>query len=204
MVVLNASGQQGKTARQGQIGWPFFLLTLCLLSFCWPVGSRAQTPVSKEYQIKAAFLFNFAQFVEWPPQTYTNADQPFIIGVLGEDPFGPALDQTVQDETIHTRKLIVRRSQRPEDLHDCQLVFICKSEKSHVADILPKFAGRRILTVSELPGFASSGGMINFYLDGSKVRFEINPTSAQRSELRISSQLLSLGKLIASDSPKEN
>jgi len=185
------------------IGW-LILLTLCLISFCQPFTSRAQTNVSKEYQIKAAFLFNFAQFVEWPSQTYTNADQPFIIGVLGDDPFGSALDQTVQDETIHARKLIVRRSQRPEDLQDCQLVFISKSEKGRVAEVLPKFTGRRVLTVSEVPGFASRGGMINFYLDGSKVRFEINPASAQREELRISSQLLSLGKLIASDSRKEN
>jgi hypothetical protein len=201
MVVLNASSQQSASGRNG---WFLILLGMCFLALCSPLDSSAQTPISKEYQIKAAFLFNFAQFVEWPSESYTNADQPFTIGILGEDPFGPALEQTIEGETIHSRKLIILRSQRAEDLKDCQIIFISKSEKSRVADILPKLTSRRILTVSEIPGFTSRGGIINFYLDDNKVRFEINRANAQRAGLLISSQLLSLGKLVASDSSREN
>src|SRR5260370_5225430 len=92
-------------------------------------GLLAQTTISREYQIKAAFLFNFAQFVEWPPTAFTNAEAPLCIGVLGEDPFVSALQETVLGETVHSRKLIVQHSRRVEDLTACQLIFISKSEK---------------------------------------------------------------------------
>src|ERR1700689_1427913 len=102
MVVLNELGRQWKSGRSGRFS---ALMVLCLFALGGSLGTFAQTPVSREYQIKAAFLFNFAQFVEWPATTYTNAGQPFTIGVLGEDPFGPALEQTIQGETIHSHKL---------------------------------------------------------------------------------------------------
>jgi hypothetical protein len=167
-------------------------------------GLPAQTTVSREYQIKAAFLFNFAQFVDWPPTAFTNAEAPLCIGVLGEDPFGTALEQTVLGETVHNRKLIVQHSRRVEDLTACQLVFISKSEKGHLAEILSKLDGREALTVSEIDGFARRGGIINFYLDGNKVRFEINPTIAQQVGLKMSSQLLSLGKIVQPEPVKED
>jgi len=164
----------------------------------------AQPAISREYQIKAAFLFNFAQFVEWPATAFTNAEAPLCIGVLGEDPFGTALEQTVLGETVHSRKLIVRHSRRVEDLTACQLIFISKSEKGRLAEILSKLDGREALTVSEIDGFARRGGVINFYLDGNKVRFEINPAIAQREGLKMSSQLLSLGKIVQPEPVKEN
>ncbi len=167
-------------------------------------SSLAQPTVSREYQIKAAFLFNFAQFVEWPPTAFTNADAPLCIGILGEDPFGTALEQTVLGETVHSRKLVVQHSRRVEDLTACQLIFICKSEKARLAEILPKLDGREALTVSEIDGFARHGGIINFYLDGNKVRFEINPATAQREGLKMSSQLLSLGKIVQPEPVKED
>ncbi len=163
----------------------------------------AQSTASREYQLKAAFLFNFAQFVEWPTNTFTNVEEPFIIGILGEDPFGKALDETVQGETIQKHKLVIVRSRRAEDLAACQILFISKSEKNRVAEILPKLTARKILTVSEVQGFASHGGVINFFLEGNKVRFEINPATAQREGLKISSQLLSLGKIIETVPGKE-
>jgi len=164
----------------------------------------AQTTISREYQIKAAFLFNFAQFVEWPPTAFTNAEAPLCIGVLGEDPFGTALEETVLGETVHSRKLIVQHSRRVEDLTACQLIFISKSEKGHVTEILSKLSAREALTVSEIDGFARRGGIINFYLDGNKVRFEINPAIAQREGLKMSSQLLSLGKIVQPEPVKED
>lgn len=151
---------------------------------------------SREYQIKAAFLYNFAQFVNWPPGAFANTNTPFCIGVLGDDPFGGALDATIQDETVNNHKIIVERSQKVEDLKNCQMIFVSKSEKRRVREILSELDSRPILTVSEVDGFAARGGGINFYLAGTKVRFEINPGVAQNDGLRISAQLLSLGRIV--------
>jgi hypothetical protein len=178
----------------------FLLLCLAASSFAFTPGqSDAETTVSKEYQLKAAFLYNFVQFVQWPGNAFTNAQTPFVIGILGDDPFGAALDETVQGQTVLDHKLIVQRAKRLEDLRDCQLIFVSKSEKPHLADILSTLKDRPVLTVSETQGFASHGGMINFYLDGKKVRFELNPEAAQQRGLKISSQLLSLGKIVESE-----
>ena len=153
---------------------------------------------SREYQIKAAFLYNFAQFVDWPSATFANTNAPFYIGILGDDPFDGMLDETIQDETINGHKIVAVRSQQIEDLKNCQIIFISKSEKKHIADILTELGSKPILTVSEIDGFAQHGGGINFFLAGSKVRFEINPGAAQSDGLKISSQLLSLGKIVQS------
>lgn len=158
---------------------------------------------SKEYQIKAAFLFNFLQFVEWPASTFPEADTPVCIGVLGHDPFGSALDETIRNETIHNRKLLVQRSRNVEDLKRCHLLFISKSEKDKIQKILNQVYPGAVLTVSEVDGFARRGGILNFYLEGNKVRFEINPAAAERENLKLSSQLLSLGKIISAQPPKE-
>lgn len=160
-----------------------------------PYNAGAQ---SREYQIKAAFLFNFAQFVDWPATAFTNGTAPFYIGILGDDPFGAALDETIQGEAINNHKIIVVRSQNVGDLKNCAMIFVSKSEKRHIPEILSDLDSRPILTVSEVDGFAQDGGSINFFLDGTKVRFEINPAASQSDGLKISSQLLSLGKIVQS------
>jgi len=162
------------------------------------LGSGEVRAQSKEYQLKAAFLFNFAQFVQWPATSFTDGSAPFCIGILGDDPFGGALEETIQGETINNRRLKVQHAQNFEDLQDCQLIFISRSQEGHLAEIFSKLDSKPILTVSEIDRFAQSGGDINFYLQGGKVRFEINPSSARRVGLKISSQLLNLGKIIES------
>jgi hypothetical protein len=158
----------------------------------------AATAQSREYQIKAAFLYNFAQFTDWPSAAFANTNAPFYIGILGDDPFDGSLDETIQGETINGHKIVAVRSQRIEDLKNCQIIFVCKSEKKRVGEILTELDSRPILTVSEIDGFAQRGGNINFFLAGTKVRFEINPGAAQSDGLKISSQLLSLGKIVQS------
>lgn len=169
-----------------------FLILPCLLAFL-PSNARAQ---SKEYQLKAAFLFNFAEFVRWPANAFAGTNAPFCIGILGDDPFGAALDQTVQGETIASRKIIIERAKQISSLTNCQVIFISKSEKRHLDEIFSALDSKPVLTVGEISDFAQRGGGINFYLDGTKVRFEINPDAAQKSGLKISSQLLSLGKIV--------
>lgn len=176
------------------------LASSSLLFWCdFAVG--AQT--TKEYQVKAACLFNFAQFVEWPAATFANPKAPIIIGVLGDDPFGPALEQIVRGETINDRKLVVARSRSLEELKSCHLLFISKSEKGNLDQILSSLNAASILTISETDQFARRGGVINFFLESNKVRFEINAEAARRNGLKISSQLLKLGKVVGSEPRKE-
>jgi len=170
---------------------------LLIFILLFPAVGLARAQESKEYQLKAAFLFNFVQFVKWPPDSFSNAGAPFCIGILGDDPFGSALEETIRGEAIDNHPLTVVRAQRIEDLKDCQVIFVCRSEEGHVSEILSQLDSRPILTVSEVESFARDGGDIDFYLSDGKVRFEINPGSAQRCGLKISSQLLSLGKIVA-------
>ncbi|HEV7923728.1 MAG TPA: YfiR family protein [Verrucomicrobiae bacterium] len=168
----------------------------CLGLALLALGSGSARAESREYQIKAAFMVNFMQFVTWPSNAFTNADAPFFVGVLGDDPFGAALDQTVQGETVNHHKIIVQRARSIEDCKDCQMVFVSRSEEKKLPTIFAKLDSGPVLTVSETRDFARRGGIINFYLEGNKVRFEINPTVAQHANLKISAQLLSLGKIV--------
>jgi YfiR/HmsC-like len=172
----------------------FFLCAL--LIWLAPSALRAQT---KEYQVKAAFLFNFAQFVSWPETAFTNADEPFQIGVLGENPFSGDLNETIRGEAIHGHKMVIMESRQVENLAGCQIIFISKSEAAHADEVFTKLGSRPVLTISEVSGFARRGGVINFYRDGSKVRFEINPDAAEKNGLKLSSELLSVGKIIHSE-----
>jgi len=175
--------------------WSVLALVLACLLVIAP-DAKAETTTSKEYLVKAAFLLNFAQFVEWPDDAFPAADTPMRIGVLGEDPFGAALDEMTRGETVRNRPVVVRRSRKCDELRDCQLVFISRSEKARIPDILASLAQGAALTVSDIEGTASQGGMIGFYLEGNKVRFELNPTSAQKQRLKLSAQLLRLGRII--------
>lgn len=164
-----------------------------LLVLSAPLTLRAQ---SKEYQIKAAFVYNFAQFVLWPESVFTNAAQPFQIGILGENPFGKALEETVKGETIKGHPIVVVESSRVEKLAGCQIIFVTKSAAAHPDDIFQKLDSRPVLTVSEDPGFIQHGGIINLYRDGPKVHFEINPDAAEKKGLKLGSELLSVGKVV--------
>jgi len=179
-------------------------LAVSLLILLLPTGAlRAEATASKEYQVKAAFLFNFLQFVEWPAATFPAADSPLNIGILGDDPFGPALDAIVRDENIHGRRLVIQRSQRIEDLQASHLLFICKSEQRRIDGILSQLTDRPVFTVSEINGFARQGGIVALYADGRKIRFEINMGAARRADLQLSSQLLELGRIVGAETGAE-
>jgi YfiR/HmsC-like len=186
----------GKMLRAQRAWQSVFLCLVAGALALAPEKVQAQSGVSKEYQIKASFLFHFAQFVQWPAMDSTNANDPFVIGVLGENPFADALDEMVKGETIGDRKVTVQYSRRAEDLKNCRIVFISKSEKTRLSQILKELEGRSILTVGESDGFAQLGGVLNFYLENDAVHFEINPDTAERENLKISSQLFRLGKIV--------
>jgi hypothetical protein len=147
-----------------------------------------------EYQTKAEFLFSFAKFVDWPQHKFTEPDSPLVIGIVGEDPFGGLLEEAVQDQRINDRTVVVKHVEDIEELRKCHIIFICRSvEGSRLGSILAQVRGDNVLTVGESDGFISRGGIINFVMDGNRVRFEINDSGAKHAGLKISSQLLGKG-----------
>jgi hypothetical protein len=149
-----------------------------------------------EYQVKAAFLYNFAKFVEWPEEAFSSPDAPLVIAVLGEDPFGTLLDETVRGEAVGGHKLEVRRIDRLEAAKGCHTLFISASEKSELPEILAAVKDSGALTVSDVEGFARRGGIISFRTVDGKVQFEINLETAKRERLKVSSRLLKLADVV--------
>ena len=165
------------------------------LSLVWllSVGDgRAQESQPTEYQIKAAFLFNFARFVEWPPVAFAGATSPVVIGILGENPFGGDLERTIQNKTINNRSIVIKQLHSLAEATNCQVLFISTSEKARLVEIFDGLRGTSVLTVSETDGFTDAGGKINFVREGKKIRFQINDEAAKKAKLKINSKLLSL------------
>ncbi len=149
-----------------------------------------------EYEIKAAFLYNFAKFVEWPDGAFPAADSPIRLGVLGKDPFGEILDRTLKGRKVGGRGFQIERFDDVEKIKSCHIAFIPASCKDRMEAALESLKCRPVLAVGETPGFARSGGIINFFLQENKVRFEINPDAAARADLKISSKLLHLARVV--------
>lgn len=152
----------------------------------------AQTAPVPEYQAKAGFLLNIAQFVSWPSQP---ADAPFIIAILGDDPFGSYLDETVRGQKVNNRSLSVQRFRRLVDSRPCTILFISQSERDRVDQILSNLKGRPVLTVSDIDGFTDRGGMIQFFIENNNLRMRINRDAVKASNLRVSSKLLRVAEV---------
>ncbi|MFN7138296.1 MAG: YfiR family protein, partial [Limisphaerales bacterium] len=156
-----------------------FLASLIALSVALGGAERLIAQDSPEYQIKAVFLYNFAQFVSWPEEAFNGKEDPFVIGVIGKDPFGSSLDETVRNERINGRRMEVRRYRSVEEVKGCQILFISASEQPRLFQILDALEGRPTLTVGDTENFARNGGMIRFLSERNKIRFRINLQAAQ-------------------------
>lgn len=168
------------------------MLWLLVFFFAFPRCGAAQDAPPTEYQIKAAFLFNFAKFVEWPPQAFPEPASPLVIGILGANVFGDNLEHTIQNKTINNHPLQFKTFDRVSEVTNCQVLFISASEESRFNNIIETLHGLNVLTVSESNHFLEAGGMVNFVLENNRVRFQINNQAAQKAGLKISSKLLSL------------
>lgn len=162
---------------------------ICLFSL--PLVRGQQAPLS-EYQVKAAFLFNFTKFVEWPPESFAKPDAPLVIGIFGDNPFGKDLENIISNKTINNRALETREFHSPTECTNCQMLFVSASEKKRFKEIIEKLHNMSVLTVSEADGFTEAGGMINFVREGTKFRFQINNDAAKQAKLKISSRMLGL------------
>jgi len=156
----------------------------------------AASPAPSEYQVKAVFLFNFSQFVEWPPAAFAGPAAPFVIGVLGRDPFGASLDEAVRGETANGRPLVVRRFRRLEDVDNCQILFIDRSEGARLEEIVAGLHHRGTLTVTDFEGSARRGAMIGLMNESSRIRLRIDVAAARAAGLVISSKLLRPAQIV--------
>ena len=164
------------------------LLLVAAVAVAAGVSVWAQKP--GEYQVKAAYLFGFGRFVDWPPDTPTAADGAFVLCVLGEDPFGRLLDQATEGGQLKNQPVTVRRIARVEDATACDTLFVSVSEQPRLPRILSVLQHRPVLTVGDSPEFAKNGGMIGFSTEGSRVRFTVNLVAAQAAGLMLQSELL--------------
>lgn len=189
-------------------------LALCLfltLAFMFvPDPSAAQTsgrePDSRgqsESAMKAFFLVGIAKFIEWPPETFRGPQAPVVIAVLGQDPFGESLENLLLGKTLSGHPWIIVHARHVEDVMQSQILFISSSEARREQRIIEKLQGRSILTVGERKDFIRHGGMVNFVHEGNMLRFEINPDAGARARVKISSQLLSLAKIVRDEAPRK-
>ncbi len=152
--------------------------------------------VSSEYLIKAGFIYNFANLVQWPANAFAQPDSPIVIGILGEDPFGTVLDRVLAGKRVNGRVFLVKRLKSVVDLKECHILFVSSSEIAHLTEAIHLVKGMPILTIGEIPGFAKRGGIINLVLEDNKVHFEINVEAAKEADLTISSRLLALARIV--------
>lgn len=177
-------------------------LFLCALFASWTL--EAQAPAASEFQVKAAYLYNFGRFVSWPDQNPSEATEGFEICVLGTDPFGPTLDTTLASAVIGGKAVTAKRITKPQDFDNCRILFISSSEERRLKEILTTLNNASVLTVSDIPRFSERGGMIGFVLDGNRIRFDVNLSTAQNARLMLSSELLKVATNVRKDAHSES
>jgi len=168
---------------------------LSILSFLLLSGARAQAQVSREYQLKAVFLFNFVQFTDWPTNAFAGTNSPIVIGIVGPDPFGGTLEAILRGESVAGHPLIVQHFARPADIKTCHLLFITQPEIRHVDEILKAVKDKPILTVSDADTAATGPVMIRFVVENNKVHFRINAQAARAANINLSSKLLRVAEM---------
>jgi hypothetical protein len=172
------------------------LALLCVVPSNAGAADGAAAAPAREYEIKAAFLYNFTKFVDWPAQSFANADTPIVIGVLGDSPCVQALERLVKDRKVNGRPIVVRRIASAAEAKVTQMLFVGSAQEEQFAGMEPAIASLPVLTVGESPGFATLGGAIDFVPQGDNIRFEINIGVAERAGLKISAQLQKLATAV--------
>jgi YfiR/HmsC-like len=172
------------------LGWNLRRAAALAVALAMP-AARAQSP--EEYEVKAAFLFNFTRFVDWPAPSGSG---PFCIGIDGSDPFRGALEEAVKGRSAGGRAIAIKHFKPGEESAGCEMIFVSAKDTKKLGALLVRLSGAAVLTVGETPGFCASGGAIGFAVQDHKVKLEINPGAALRARLQISSKLLSLALLV--------
>jgi hypothetical protein len=162
-----------------------------------------ETPGVDERRVKAAFLLNFARFIEWPARAFASAESPVVVAVIGKDPFGTVLEETLKDKRIGGRPIVIKRFGAVADLEACHLLFVSASLEAEYGKVFDKLKGSPAVTIGETPGFAAKGGIFRLFTQEKKMRFEVNVEASKRAAVTLSSKLLSLGMAVT-DAPPEH
>ena len=170
----------------------------CLALLCWGAPAWCAPPAN-EYQVKAVYLFNFGQFVEWPATAYESADSPFVIGIVGDDPFGRALEDVVRGESLNGRTLVVKRFADPASIDACNIVFVGRNESALLDRTLRTLQGRSVLTVTDIAGAEHRGAVIALVNENQRIRMRINLAAAKANNLVISSKLLRPAEIVGAE-----
>ncbi|HEY9489489.1 MAG TPA: YfiR family protein [Chryseosolibacter sp.] len=173
-----------------------WVLTITFLGLAIGVNVRAQESLPREYQIKAVFLYNFTQFVQWPAKAFPEENSPIVIGILGDDPFGAFIDETIQGEVVEDHPLVVERYASVDDIRDCHILFISLADKQEIRRAVESVRFKPSLTVSDNDGFTRLDGMIRFYNEAGRIKLRINVQATSQSNLTISSKLLRLAEIV--------
>jgi hypothetical protein len=174
--------------------------TTAFFMFCIGVSAVLFAQTSYEYELKAAFLYRFTEFVDWPSTAFANSQTPVRICVLGTDPFGDILDRTLNGERVNGRSVIPERIQRADQAADCHVLFMGRSEARQASDIMKQLPRVPLLIVGEMNNFLEMGGTVNFINEGGRIRFDINMNGAQRAQIQMSSKLLRLARRVVTGS----
>ena len=166
-------------------------LILCLL-LCRALSLPSQPSTTPEYQLKAVFLYNFTQFVDWPNGTFASDGSPMVIGILGKDPFGSYLQETISGEKVNGHPLVIEHYNTVEEIKDCHILFINLPDAKKTEKAITELKGKNILTVGEAPDFLKQGGMIRFLNQKGKINLQVNLETTKEASLVISSKLLRL------------
>ncbi len=172
----------------------FTILFLCGAAFLFPKNIPAQETRPDEYQVKAAFLYNFVKFIDWPDETLVN-NTAITLCIIGKDSFEGSIN-LIEGKPVRGKTLTVRHIKTLQDAGSCQLLFISPSEKNYIAQILQEIRDYSIITIGDYEGFAQQGVIINFYIEQESVRFEINVNAARHTGIQISSKLLKLARIV--------
>ena len=183
----------GRAIRKLARGSRLSLAVATVAFLIWPIqSSSAAFDSPGEYEVKAAFLFNFLKFIEWPAPT----GGAIVVGIVGDNRFGDVIEGVVSGKSINGRPISVKRMRSGDNLKACHILFVSLSEKNRTENILGSLGGSSVLTVGESDRFTNAGGIIKFYFEGNRVRFEINTAAAERAQLKISSKLLGLARVV--------
>ncbi len=167
----------------------------CLILAVWLAAAVLGQTV-EEYRVKAAFLFNFAKFVSWPPEAFKSASDPIAICVVGKDPFDGALEQAVRGQTVEGKPFAVRQVTDGKQMGACHIAFMGASERKRLPAIFEEIKNSCVLTVGESDDFTGQGGVVNLRLEDGRVRIQINLEAAGQHHLRISSKLLGVAEIV--------
>ena len=159
------------------------------------VAWEAQSSEPTEYQVKAAFLFNFTKFIDWPDMAFANAHAPIVLGIVGDDPFGSDLGQTVAGQVVKGRPISIQKYRFGDDLRRYHILFVSPSEQTHIPNILLSVQGGNVLTVSDVDRFTDAGGVVQFVVEQSRVHFIVNWDASTKAHLEISAKLLALARV---------